>query len=228
MNQKHDAPPCPEGLPEGQIRLRRSGVWQRRSKCYQKPLVSDCRREQQFSRFGCSGSDPSLKAGVFVGPRHKKGQLQLSFGMIFSIIIIIVTVAVAFYVIKEFMVTSKCTEIRAFHDDLQREVDSVWRSAAAQVAYKRTVPSSVASICFGEPKSWNRKTAQKEADAFDSYRGTAQNFFVYPVQCGRSVSVRQVSHVSIPQGFCVDPIKGEVRLTLSKSSSTTAEVTLAP
>ena len=49
--QKHDARPHPEGLPFGQIRLRQSGVWQRRS-CHQKPLVSDCRREQQFSRFG--------------------------------------------------------------------------------------------------------------------------------------------------------------------------------
>ena len=51
-DQKHDARPHPKGLPFGQIRLRRSGVWQRRS------------------RFGCSGSDPSLKAGVSVGPRH--------------------------------------------------------------------------------------------------------------------------------------------------------------
>ncbi len=52
-NQKNDAPPHPEGLPFGQIRLRRSGVWQRRS------------------FFGCSGSDPSLKAGVSVDPRHE-------------------------------------------------------------------------------------------------------------------------------------------------------------
>src|SRR3989344_1281849 len=52
--QKHDARPHPEGLPFGQIRLRRSGVWQRRS----------C--------FGCSGSDPSFKAGVSIGPRHEK------------------------------------------------------------------------------------------------------------------------------------------------------------
>ncbi len=53
-NQKNDAPPHPEGLPFGQIRLRRSGVWQRRS------------------FFGCSGSDPSLKAGVSVDPRHEE------------------------------------------------------------------------------------------------------------------------------------------------------------
>src|SRR3989338_9572576 len=76
--QKHDARPHPKGLPFGQmsrigkflntvenkyileVRLRRSGVWQRRS----------C--------FGCSGSDPSLKAGVSVGPRHDKGIFKRS------------------------------------------------------------------------------------------------------------------------------------------------------
>ena len=70
-DQKHDAPPHPEGLPFEQIRLRRSGVWQRRS-CHQKPRVSDCRREQQFSRFGCSGSDRTFKGAVSVSPRHGK------------------------------------------------------------------------------------------------------------------------------------------------------------
>ena len=115
-NQKHDARPHPKGLPFGQmsrigkflntvenkyileVRLRRSGVWQRRL-CHQKLKVFECHREQQFSRFGCrkflesgnfltresqnpcdslcSGSDPSLKAGVSVGPRHDESAFNI-------------------------------------------------------------------------------------------------------------------------------------------------------
>src|SRR3989338_188253 len=158
----------------------------------------------------------------------RRGQLQLSFGMIFSIIIIIVTVAVVFYVIKEFLVTSKCTELRAFHDNFQNEIDTVWRSAAAQMTYAYKLPSSVKSVCFGDPKSWNTEIHRLESETFASYQDTTQNFFIYPVQCGRAVSVREISHVSMPKGFCVPIVKGEVKLTISKSSATNAEVTLTP
>ena len=44
-----------------------------------------------------------------------RGQIQLSFGMIFSIIIIIATIAVAFYVISTFMDTSRCIDVENFY-----------------------------------------------------------------------------------------------------------------
>lgn len=159
---------------------------------------------------------------------RKEGQMQLSFGMMFSIFIIIVTIAVAFYVIKEFFLTSKCTELKAFHDDVQREIDTVWRSAAAQLSYQQSLPSSVKAICFGDPKTWDARTHRAEAETFASYRTTENNFFIYPVQCGKATSVRKLSHVGIQKGFCVPTAKGEVRLTLSKASSTSGEVTLTP
>lgn len=154
--------------------------------------------------------------------------MQLSFGMIFSILIIIVTVAVAFYVIKEFFLTSSCVEIKAFHSDLQLEIDTAWRSAAAQMQYKQALPSSVKSVCFGDPRTWDAKAHRLETEAFASSRGTEKNFFIYPVQCGRATSVRQLSHVAIQKGFCVPAAKNEVRLTLSKASSTSGEVVLTP
>ncbi len=159
---------------------------------------------------------------------EKKGQMQLSFGMIFSILIIIVTLAVAFYVIREFMETGKCAELRVLHENLQREIDTVWRSAAAQVAFQRSVPSSVKSVCFGDPASWDATEQGKERTAFASYRGTDENFFIYPLQCGRAVSVRSLPHVSLQRGFCVPVTKGEVSITIGKASSTAADVSLAP
>jgi uncharacterized protein (UPF0333 family) len=148
--------------------------------------------------------------------------------MIFSILIIVVTIAVAFYVIKEFFLTSNCTEIKALSDHLQQEVDTVWRSAAAQIAYKKSLPSSVKTVCFGNPRTWNANTYRVETETFASYRDTENNFFIYPVKCGKATSVRQLSHVSINKGFCVPISNSTLKLTLSKTSSTSGEVNLTP
>ncbi len=154
--------------------------------------------------------------------------MQLSFGMIFSILIIIVTVGVAFYVISEFMETGRCTELRAFHENLQREIDTTWRSASAQLTYNRALPSSVTSVCFGSIATLDKERHGVEAAAFQSYRDTDNNFFIHPVQCGRGVSVRQLSHVGVAKAFCVPVRDGKVKLALSKAASTSSEVTLSP
>ena len=49
----------------------------------------------------------------------KRGQLQISFGMIFSIIIIIAFVAVFIYAITIFMGWKRCAETGLFKEDLQ-------------------------------------------------------------------------------------------------------------
>ena len=52
----------------------------------------------------------------------KRGQLQISFGMIFSIILIIAFVALAVYVIMIFLDTGKCANTGLFKNDLQQEI----------------------------------------------------------------------------------------------------------
>ena len=59
---------------------------------------------------------------------NKRGQIDISFGMIFSIILIIAVVGVAFYVINNFIELKKCTEIGLFYDDLKKYIDEAWQS----------------------------------------------------------------------------------------------------
>ena len=67
----------------------------------------------------------------------KKGQIDISFGMIFSIIIIIATVAIGFYVITYFLNLSSCTKVGLFWNSLNEEVDKAWNSDIAQTVYTK-------------------------------------------------------------------------------------------
>ena len=49
----------------------------------------------------------------------KKGSIELSFGMIFSIIMIIAIVGVATYAIVSFLELGKATELSLFHQKFQ-------------------------------------------------------------------------------------------------------------
>ena len=79
----------------------------------------------------------------------KKGQIDISFGMIFSIIIIIATVAIGFYVITYFLNLSSCTKVGLFWNSLNEEVDKAWNSDIAQTVYTKDVPSGITHVCFG-------------------------------------------------------------------------------
>ena len=83
--------------------------------------------------------------------RNKRGQLQISFGMIFSIILIIAFIAVFIYVITIFMGWKKCASTGLFKEDLQSTVNNAWQSDQYQDVFPKSqsiVPSGITQICF--------------------------------------------------------------------------------
>lgn len=159
--------------------------------------------------------------------RNKKGQMQLSFGMMFSILIIIVTLAVAFYVIREFVQTSSCSSIELYYDDLTREIDNVWRSSGAQLSFSHALPSSVDAVCFGNPAGLEQKNVA-EKSALARFAGQEKNAFIVPVQCGIQASTRTLQHVKIEKAFCVKVVDEKVAFRLQKAGSTAREVSILP
>ena len=151
----------------------------------------------------------------------------MSFSMMFSILIIIVTLAVAFYVIKEFVQTSECAAIQLYYDDLAREIDKAWRSSGAQLTFSHAVPSSVKSVCFGNPGEFDVRFAS-EKSTLARFAGQEKNAFVVPVQCGTQTSVRTLQHVGIEKAFCVVSVKDKVSFRLQKAGSTSREVSIVP
>lgn len=82
------------------------------------------------------------------GCLSKKSQMQLSFGMIFSIILIIVFIAFAFYGIKKFLEIRNSMLISSFIDSLQDKIDSAWKGPQISQKEDYSLPKKVEYACF--------------------------------------------------------------------------------
>lgn len=79
---------------------------------------------------------------------NRGGQLKISFGMIFSIILIIMFLSFGFYAISGFLDLQDSVKSKKFIENFQGEVDKMWNSQLGSKDVKFSLPSSVEKICF--------------------------------------------------------------------------------
>lgn len=85
----------------------------------------------------------------------KKGQINLSFGMIFSIVLIIFFIGFAFYAIQKFLEVQSSAQTNQFYDSLQNDVYTVWNDAQASQVKSYVLPSSISQACFVNSQGGN-------------------------------------------------------------------------
>jgi hypothetical protein len=127
--------------------------------------------------------------------KFKSGQMHLSFGMIFSIILIIAFIAFAFYGIRFFLRLQDTTKIGTFRENFQKDVDAMWKGSQGRQEVKYDLPNKIEQVCL---KNW-----QYENLAFipeDSVK-------LDPVN---------ISHLDIPKDICFDNINGKISMILKK------------
>ena len=124
----------------------------------------------------------------------KKGQLNISFGMIFSIILIVVFLAFAFYAIQKFLSFQHDATIAKFYEGLKNDVGKVWASTQASKEGEYNLPTSVVKVCFKNNPTKNIYLYEK-IPLPDEY----------------------VDHLNIASPFCVPVANGKVKLILEKS-----------
>jgi len=88
--------------------------------------------------------------------------MKLSFGMIFSIILIIVFLVVAFFAIQKFMNLQKIIVSKQFIEDFQADVNQKWKSSQGSGIKTYNLHSSIISICFREDNFKNLKINYKD------------------------------------------------------------------
>ena len=150
----------------------------------------------------------------------RRGQVQLSFGMIFSIFIIIATVAVAFFFIRSFLGTGECVQLNVFNENLQEDIDKIWRSPEAQQLFVGQVSTGIERVCFGDLEAAGSSYAEEYRD-LRRYQGEGVNLFFFPSSsaCDGSLAGRKLDHVEDGGFFCKNVENGEVKLKLIKESS---------
>ena len=150
---------------------------------------------------------------------NKKGQIQISFGMIFSIIIVIATVAIGFYVINYFLNLSSCTKTSLFWDSLTDEVDKAWNTDITQTVFSGNVPSGVGYVCFGNFSMTPENTVitRKIFAELKDYGENGKNSFIYPPKKACELAFYDLKHARFGKFFfCVPAKSGEVSVKLSK------------
>lgn len=149
---------------------------------------------------------------------NKRG-LQLSFGIIFSVIIIISIISVSFYAIGKFLGVKKCTEQALFYEDLQKRVDRAWNSEIVKDVFTGRVSNGIDKVCFGD---LSQQGDGLEYDALRSYRAAEGNVFMYPpAKACEGFVTQNIKHL----GFdftsirCFDVENGRVTIPIEKDST---------
>ena len=74
---------------------------------------------------------------------NKRGQMNISFGMIFSIILIVVFIAFAFFAIQKFLDIQNSVQVGKFGADFQADIDKMWRGSQGSQENKYFLPSKI-------------------------------------------------------------------------------------
>ncbi len=81
---------------------------------------------------------------------NNKGQMKISFGMIFSLLIIIVIVAFAFFGIKKFIEVQNATTVGQFRENLQNDIDDLYLGPQGNPMREYSLPNKIEGVCFEE------------------------------------------------------------------------------
>ena len=157
--------------------------------------------------------------------RGTKAQLELSFGMIVSIILIIIFISFSFYAIKKFLSLGDSTVIAKFKENLQNDVNRLWQGSQGvwSPASGYALPKAIEYVCFvdfskdakGNKKDFYIKLKQV-------YFGGSENLVFYPVGSGEGLDALTITHLdiekitSVNNPYCIENKNGKVKLTIKK------------
>lgn len=147
---------------------------------------------------------------------NKKAQqvFGMSFGVIFSIILIIFILVVAGIAINHFLNLKKCTQLGLFIEDIQKDVDEAWNSQKFTDEASYILPSSLDYVCFANLSDTviGGSIESKVYSDISIYKLSNGNLFFYPKEKACNMPYVNVKHININEitssknPYCI-PIK---------------------
>lgn len=120
----------------------------------------------------------------------------MSFGWIFSAILIAIFVFVAIYGINYFLRLSDCTKVNSFYKDLQTNIDNAYSSPSYSY-YMKVSSSKIKKVCFVDVNA-PITASLDEYEAFSNYGYDADiNMFLYPLEKSCDAGTKNVKHLNI-------------------------------
>ena len=148
--------------------------------------------------------------------------MKLSFGMIFSIILIIVFLIFAFYAIKKVLSFQKSMTLGKFADSLRNDIDEAWLGPQISEEFSYNMPGGILAVCFVD---FSQNPRGPKKDIYDklnqAYYGS-ENLIFYPVGSAEGHDSLLVEHINMNKTlekenpFCIDVEKGKISMTFKK------------
>lgn len=146
-----------------------------------------------------------------------RGQMKLSFGMIFSILLIIVFLGFGIFAIIKLLGMQDATQILNFKTDLQEDVDTIWKSSKGSQEVSYSLPEAIEEVCF-----FYGEDLENKYDDFVLLRMGSENMGFYPFGSAEGNDVTRINNIDIEEMTfdrnpkCFQVNKGKVSMTLSK------------
>jgi len=143
---------------------------------------------------------------------NKKGYMEISFGMIFTIILIIAFIAFAFYAIQKFIFFQKDSQYRIFIEDFQNDVDKMWKSTSSSQEVSYRLPSSIKQVCI------TRKCSELGFE-YNCYSPNDNLVFNSTKNNFESTTINNLNIEEIlgnKKIYCFDVVDNQISMTLTK------------
>tara|TARA_B100000315_G_C14532057_1_gene566665 strand:- start:974 stop:1471 length:498 start_codon:yes stop_codon:yes gene_type:complete len=154
---------------------------------------------------------------------NKRGQMKLSFGMIFSVILIAIFLAFSVFAIQKFLEIQDAAQVSKFSSNLQEDIDKIWRGSQGSIEKEYTIPKGVTYVCFTDYSSGKKG---KYIVVYDSLLQTyfeKENFFFYPLGSGLGLNSKEVKHIDLEKTtenenpFCIENLDNKLKLIIKKN-----------
>lgn len=144
----------------------------------------------------------------------------MSFGVIFSIILIVFILVTGIIVVKYFLDFQKCGQVKIFVDDFNEGVDRVWKSDSLEFNFEGRLPSGLEYVCFfnsSRSVRGNWDDVGNEINVFDR-----ENLFFYPLEKSCDNPAHRVQHLNLgsitrtDNPYCIPVRSGRVVIGIEK------------
>jgi len=156
--------------------------------------------------------------------RDKLGQMKLSFGMIFSIILIIIFLGFTFFAIKTLLGMNDAVAVGKFYDSLQTDTDRAWQASQGSQEETYKLPSKIKKVCFADYINSDVGSGEN-IDLYKELRlahHINENVIFFPLGSGGGMNSMYIEHIDIIKmtqdnnPICFDNLKGKVTLNIEK------------
>lgn len=148
--------------------------------------------------------------------------MKLSFGMIFSIILIIIFISFAFYAINKFLDIQSSIQVGKFSNDFQNNIDKIWRGSQGSEEKEYFLPKKIIYVCFVDYSSGKKGEKQDLYREIEQLYYGNENMFFYPIGSAQGLNAREIKNIDLENitknknPFCIENINGKVNFIIKK------------